>query len=110
MKHTLLLTLSSLSIAILIAGCSTQVAVPGISTADTEVECANLDKKLVKVDKFLKILENTSAFHLAEADLAMQVPGITASNNKPRMSKDANQRKSELLAERQKLGCEPIQE
>jgi len=109
MKHTLLLTLFSLSIAVLMAGCSSQVAVPGISAADTEVECANLDKKLGKVDKFLTIVDRNSAFHLAEADIAMQAPGITESNNKKRMLKDGNKRRAELEAERQKLGCEPLE-
>ena len=111
MKHTILFTLSSLVITVFMAGCSSQIATaPGLSSSDREVECANIDKKLRKVDKFLTILDNTSAFHLAEADLAMQVPSITESNNKPRMIKDANQRKSELLAEHQKLGCEATQE
>lgn len=109
MKQTLLLTLSSFAMAVLMAGCTGQVAVPGLSAADKEEKCINLDRKLIKVDKFLTILDRNSAFHLAEADLAMEVPGITESNNKKRMLKDGNKRRDELIAERQKLGCEPLE-
>ena len=109
MKKTLLFTFSTFALTLLMTGCTGQVAVPGLSAADKEDECINLDKKLIKVDKFLTVLERNSAFHLEEAALAMEVPGVTVSNNKPRMLKDANKRRTELLAEHQKLGCEPLE-
>ena len=105
MKQTLLFTLSSFAFALLMTGCTGQMAAPGLSAADKEEECINLDRKLIKVDKFLTILDRNSAFHIAEADLAMEAPGITESNNKKRMLKDGNKRRAELVAERQKLGC-----
>ena len=103
MKKTLLLTLSSLSAAIFMTACGQSI--PYINT-DTADECATVDKKLLKVDSFIKVVNETSAFHLEEAASAIPVPGITASNNKPRMLRDADKRKAQLLAERQSLGCE----
>jgi len=103
MKKTLLLTLSSLTVATLMTACGQSI--PYVNTNTTD-ECATVNKKLLKVDEFIKIVNETSAFHLEEAASAVPVPGITLSNNKPRMLKDANQRKSELLDEHQKLGCE----
>ena len=103
MKKTLLLTLSTLTVATLMTACGQSI--PYINT-DTVDECTTVDKKLAKVDSFIKVVNETSAFHLEEAASAVPVPGITASNNKPRMLKDANKKKSQLLAERQSLGCE----
>ena len=108
MKQTLLITLSSFAFAVFMTGCTGQMAAPGLSAADKEDECINLDRKLIKVDKFLTIVERNSAFHLAEADLAMEAPGITESNNKKRMLKDGNKRRAELVAKRQEMGCEPL--
>lgn len=109
MKQTLLFTLTSFAISVLMTGCTGQVAVPGISSSDKEKECANIDKKLVKVDRFLTVVNDTSSFHLEEAASAFETPGITASNNKTRMLKDGNKRRAELEAEHQKLGCEPLE-
>ena len=103
MKKTLLLTLSSLTVVTFMTACGQSI--PYINT-DTADECTTVDKKLAKVDNFIKVVNETSAFHLEEAASAIPVPGITASNNKPRMLRDADKRKSELLAERQSLGCE----
>jgi len=110
MKHTLLLTLSSFAMATLMTACTSQMASVGLSTADKEQECANINKKLVKTDRFLEVVNTTSNFHLEELATAVVVPGITVSNNKQKMLKDGNKKKSELLAEHQKLGCEPIEE
>ena len=106
MKQTLLLTLSSLSIAALMTACSSQMASVGLSTADKTEECINLDKKLIKVDNFITVVNDTSAFHLEEAARAIETPGITVSNNKKQMLRDANKKKAELESEHQKLGCE----
>ena len=108
MKQTLLLTLSSFAFAVFMTGCTGQMAAPGLSAADKEEECINLDRKLIKVDTFLETVDRSSAFHLQEEDLAMEAPGITESNNKKRMLKDGNTRRAELIAKRQKLGCEPL--
>ena len=106
MKKTLLLTISSLSMAAFITACSSQMASVGLSTADKTEECINLDKKLIKVDRFLEVVNNTSAFHLEEAASAIETPGITVSNNKKQMLRDANRKKAELESEHQKLECE----
>ncbi len=105
MKNTLLLTLSSLSMVALMTGCSSQMASVDPSTNEKTVECIDLDKKLIKVDKFIAVVNNTSAFHLEEAGKAMETPGITVSNNKKRMLSDANKKKIKLESEHQKLGC-----
>ena len=96
MKQTLLLTLSFLSIAALMTACSNQMASVGLSTADKTEECIIIDKKLIKVDKFIEVVNNTSAFHLEEAARAIETPGITVSNNKKQMLRDANKKKAEL--------------
>ncbi len=106
MKKTLLLTMSSLSMAALMTACSGQMASVGLSTADKTEECISIDKKLIKVDKFIEVVNNTSAFHLEEAAKAIETPGITVSTNKKQMLRDANKKKAELESEHQKLGCE----
>ena len=109
MKHTFLLTLSAFVAIILFTGCTSQVASPTLSSSDNEEECLSLDKKLIKVDQFLEVVNSNSAFHLDEAATAVPTPHITDSNNKPRMLKDGNKKRADLLEERQKLGCDPIQ-
>lgn len=102
MKHTLLLTLSAFTITVFITACSSK----GDAVIVDKDECTDINKKLLKVDRFLELVNNTSAFHLAEAAEAITAPGITSSNNKPQMLRDGNKKKSELLAEHQKFGCE----
>ena len=109
MKYTFLLALSSFAALTLLAGCTGQKASVGLISADKEQECLNLDKKLIKVDQFLEVVNTKSAFHLDEAATAIPTPHITDSNNKPRMLKDGNKKRADLLEERQKLGCEPIE-
>jgi len=109
MKYTFLLTLSSFTAIALLTGCTGQMASVGSSSADNEKECIALDKKLIKVDQFLEVVNTQSAFHLDEAAIAVIKPTITQSNNKPRMIKDGKKKRADLLAERQKLGCEPLQ-
>lgn len=105
MKQTLLLTLSSLCAALFMTACSGQMASVGLSTNDKMQECVDIDKKLIKVDKFIEVVNNTSAFHLEEVANAMETPGITVSNNKKQMLRDANKKKAKLESEHQKLGC-----
>lgn len=109
MKHTFLLTLSSFMVIALLAGCAGQMASVGLSSSNKEKECIDIDRKLVKVDQFLEVVNNQSAFHLDELAYTIPAPTITVSNNKTRMLKDGNKKRSDLLAEREKLGCEPIQ-
>ena len=106
MKKTLLLTISSLSMAAFMTACTNQMASVGLSTADKTEECMIINKKLIKVDKFIEVVNNTSSFHLEEAASAIETPGITVSNNKKQMLRDANKKKTELESEHQKLGCE----
>lgn len=109
MKYTFLLTLSSFTAITLLTGCTGQMASVVPSSTDKEQKCIALDKKLIKVDRFLEVVNTQSAFHLDEAATAIPTPSITESNNKPRMLKDGNKKRADLLAERQKLGCEPLQ-
>jgi len=105
----ILLTFSFLSLAIFMTACSGQKASVGLSSEDKTEECITIDKKLIKVDKFIEVVNNTSAFHLEEVAVALETPGISVSNNKNQMLRDANKKKAELESEHQKLGCESTQ-
>ncbi len=109
MKHTFLATLFSLTALTFLTGCTGQMASVGLSEADKEQECHMIDKKLVKVDTFLEVLNSNSSFHMEEVAQIGYAPNITSSNNKPRMIKDGKQKRESLLEERQKLGCEPLE-
>lgn len=109
MKYTFLATLSSVMALTLLTGCTGQMAAVELSADKKEKECATLDKKLVKVEQFIEETNTQSASHLDEIASAMLTPHITNSNNKPRMLKDANKRRSDLLNERQALQCAPLQ-
>ena len=106
MKQTLLLTISSLSIAVFTTACTNQMASVGLSAADKTEECMIINKKMIKIDNFITVVNDTSAFHLEEAARAIEAPGITVSTNKKQMLRDANKKKTELESEHQKLGCE----
>ncbi|RLA71018.1 MAG: hypothetical protein DRG09_01570 [Epsilonproteobacteria bacterium] len=106
MKYTRFLTLFAFTMATLMTGCTGQKASVEPNVNATEKECADINKKLVKTDRFLDLVENTSAFHLEELASALETPAITSSNNKPQMLKDGNKKKAALLEEHQKLGCE----
>ena len=106
MKQILLLALSSLSIAVFTTACTNQMASVGLSAADKTEECMIINKKMIKIDNFITVVNNTSAFHLEEAAKAIETPGITVSNNKEKMLRDANKKKAELESEHQRLGCE----
>ena len=113
MKQTLLITLFAFAItSFVIASTDTitdtitdkmsVVGSPGLSSDP----CAAIDKKVLKLDRFTEVVQNTSAFHLEEKATALPVPGITVSNNKKKMLKDAEKKRTELLAERQKYSCD----
>lgn len=80
-------------------------AVESESALSSSEACAALDKELIQLDEFIIMVNNTSAFHLEEKAQAMPVPGITVSNNKKKMLRDAQRKRAELLAEREKQGC-----
>jgi hypothetical protein len=52
------------------------------------------------------MVKNTSSFHLEEKASALPSPGFTVSNNKKKMLRDAEKKRTEYLSERQKYGCE----
>jgi len=105
MKKVITKGLASVSLMILIDGCGQSV--PEISSSTKFNECADINKKLIQVDAFLAKVEGMSAFHLEEVAVALQNPKISTNNNKKDMLKDANRKKSALLADSQKYGCEP---
>ena len=112
MKQTLLITLFSFAItSFVIASTDTLadtitdnmavVGSPGLSSDP----CAAIDKKVLKLDRFTEVVKHTSAFHLEEKANAIPTPGITVSNNRKKMLKDAQKKYTEYEAERKKYGC-----
>ena len=109
MKQTLLITLFSFAFSsFIIASSDTftdKLAVIGSPSLSSD-PCTAIDKKLIRLDAFTTMVNNTSAFHLEEKAEALSVPGITVSNNKKKMLRDAKKKHAKLLKERQKYGCE----
>jgi len=105
MKQTLLFTLSFFTMATFMIACTSQMAVAD-NTIFSSDSCTAIDKKIMKLDRFTTMVNNTSAFHLAEKALVFPVPGITVSNNKKQMLRDADKKYAEYAAERQKYDCE----
>jgi len=102
MQKIILSVCTSFAVAILISGCGVKPYV----NSDTSEECATAQKKLLKVNHFTKVVNETSAFHLEESASAIVTPGITKSNNKRQMLRDAAKRKKALEKEQKELGCE----
>lgn len=109
MKKILLYSLSSLTIVTFMTACSGQMtdkmAVVGTPSLSSD-PCAAIDAKVLRLDRFTQVVQNTSAFHLEEKATALTVPGITVSNNRKQMLKDAEKKYAEYAAEHQKYGCE----
>ena len=108
MKKTLL-TLSFFTFATLFTACSTvpvtdKLAVVGNPSLSSN-PCAAIDQKVLKLDRFTEVVKHTSAFHLEEKANAIPTPGITVSNNRKQMLKDAEKKYAEYAAEYQKHGC-----
>ena len=108
MKQTLL-TLSFFTIATFMTACSTtqltdEMAVVGNPSLSSD-PCVAIDAKVIKLDRFTEVVKHTSAFHLEEKANAIPTPGITISNNRKQMLKDAEKKYAEYAAERQKYGC-----
>ena len=105
MKQSLFPTLSFFTIVTCMIACTSQMAVADniIFSSDS---CAAIDKKIMKLDRFTTMVNSTSAFHLEEKASALPVPGITVSNNKKKMLRDAERKYAEYAAERQKYHCE----
>jgi hypothetical protein len=109
MKQTLLFQHSFFIILTFMTTCTNQMAVADYTIFSSD-SCAFIDKKIMKLDRFTTMVNNTSAFHLEEKASALQVPGITVSNNKKQMLKDAKKKYAEYAAERQKYDCKtPIE-
>ena len=108
MKQTLLFTLSFLFITMMTACSTTQVtdqmAVVGNPSLASD-PCAAIDEKVLKLDRFTEVVKHTSAFHLEEKANAIPTPGITISNNRKQMLKDADKKYAEYALERKKYGC-----
>ena len=104
MKHTLFFRHAFFSMAIFMTAVTSQMALADnmIFSSDT---CADIDKKIMKLDQFTTMINNTSAFHLEERASALPVPGITVSTNKKKMLRDVKKKYAEYTAARQKYGC-----
>jgi len=105
MKQTLLFRLSFLTITTLMIACTSQIAVADNAIFSSD-SCAAVDRKIMKLDRFTTMVNNTSAFHLEEKASALTVPGISVSNNKKQMLRDAKKKYAEYTAERKKYDCE----
>ncbi|MCO4845884.1 MAG: hypothetical protein KC427_07700 [Sulfurovum sp.] len=109
MKQTLLITISSLVMATFMTACTSQVADSMASVGNSNLTsnpCPAIDKKIMRLDRFTEVVKNTSAFHLEEKATAIPTPGITVSNNRKQMLRDADKKYAEYTVERQKYGCE----
>jgi len=105
-KNRLIFGLSSVVIVALMTACNNRAPSVKMETMGNERDCTDINRKLLKIDTFITVVKDTSAFHMEEAAAAMPTAGITTSNKKEKMLKDANRKKAELLEEHQKLGCE----
>jgi hypothetical protein len=76
-----------------------------VMSSDTSDECAAINKKIIRLNEFTTMVNNTSAFHLEEKAAALPVPGITVSNNKKKMLRVAKKKGVKLLKEYQKYDC-----
>jgi hypothetical protein len=103
MNQKRMITVSVLAMVWLLNGCNTP-DIPMVNTDNTN-ECIRIDKNLVKVDQFVATVSGMSISQAEEYIVAVPSYDITHSSVKPRMLKDANKRKNELMAERQQLGC-----
>lgn len=82
-----------------------QTAVSGESYMSSD-SCNEIDKKIISLDQFTTMVNNTSAFYLEEKASALPSPGITVSTNKKKMLRDAKRKREVYLAERKRYGCE----
>ena len=105
MRNYIINGVVGLSMAGMMAGCGQTI--PGIQAKSSFNECANINKKLLQTDEYLLKVDQTSAFYLEEAAIALENPRMSTSSNKKDMLKDANNRKDKLLADSKKYGCEP---
>jgi hypothetical protein len=106
MKRTLLLSAFALSAVAILAGCSFSTSqIIDVNSYKGKNTCIDLDKDLIKVDKYIEVVSNTDAFHLEEEAQALQEADISVSTNKPRMMKDANNLRNSLIMKKKKIGC-----
>ncbi len=59
----------------------------------------------MRLNRFTEVVKNTSAFHLEEKASAIPTPGITVSNNRKKMLRDAEKKYAEYATEHKKYGC-----
>ncbi len=97
--------LSALSLAVVMTGCGQNVPII-VNNMNNEDKCDAHNRQLLKVDQYLVTVEKTSAFHLEEAAVALENPQISTSNNKKDMLRDANRRRTNILADMKIHGCE----
>ena len=105
MKNNIVKGLLGLSIVGVMTGCGQNVPAV-VSNMNNEDQCDAYNRQLLQVDQYLKTVENTSAFHLEEAAVALEKPQISTSNNKKDMLRDAKRRKADILEKMQTSGCE----
>jgi hypothetical protein len=67
--------------------------------------CESIDQSLEKLDRYILVVENSSAFHLEEASVAYEIPGVTISNHKKHMLRDAKSYREELISKHRAMEC-----
>ncbi len=108
MKQTFFYTFLSVAIATFMTACSGQMADKMAEVGPPSLSsdpCTLIDQKVMRLDRFTEVVQNTNAFHLEEKAAALTVPGITVSTNRKKMLKDAEKKYAEYAAEHQKYGC-----
>jgi len=104
MKKVLLISLS-LSSLLLMSACASKTEHIVANPYKMAKSCESIDQSLEKLDRYIFVVENSSAFHLEEASSAYEIPGVTISNNKKHMLKDAKSYREELISKHKTMDC-----
>lgn len=107
MKQQKLLLLSLLGTLAVITGCTGQMSYSKTDTATQAKECKLLNDQLTKIDTFIEKVQAMPSVHAEELGYTLPQTDITQSSNKKRMLRDAQEKKSALHREEQKMGCKP---
>jgi len=105
MKKIIFSTTITLSSLLLLSACSGNTEHILANPYKMQKSCENIDRSLTKIDEYIILVEKSSPFHLEEASLAYSIPGVTRSNNKKQMLKDAHRYKKQLHDKHVDMKC-----
>ncbi len=106
MKKMVLYSTLVLSTVILLTGCSSNTENIVANPYKMQKSCENMDRSLVKLEEYILLIKNSSAFHLEEAAVAYEMPAVTVSNNKKQMLKDIRNYRNKLIKSYEKKQCQ----